>query len=40
MTDEFEYLREFCTTMRHHDILDALQKSGGKKKPSVARWWY
>ena len=31
MTDEFEYLREFCTTVRHHDILDALQKSDGKR---------
>ena len=31
MSDEHEYLREFCTTVRHQDILDALQKSGGKK---------
>ena len=31
MTNEFEYLREFCTTVRHHEILDALSASDGKR---------
>ena len=31
MSDDYEYLREFCTTARQGDVLDALKKSGGKK---------
>ena len=28
---DYEHLREFCTTPRQNDVLDALVKSGGKK---------